>query len=338
MTNTVLSRARRPRAGAGLLFLGTLVPFAAAQEVAGTSRLGGAAAPAVGLPTPCDARVPIDALPCTIAAPGSYYLTASATGVAGEHGIVVTADDVAIDLNGHTLIGVGGSLNGIDAGGAARVSVRNGRLVRWGGAGAVLGPGARVVDVGALGSGAAGLVLGEGGLVERCVAADGALGIELGAGGRARHCLAVDNAGAGIRTLGTDGVVEACVVSDNGTDGVERAGAVGWTVRDSAIGFNQRHGVSVEAGTVRGNNLTRNGTLFSDRAVDVVGAIPTRVEANLMAGSGRGVRISQTAGHVVARNVFHTVATPVSGGSSFDQIGPIGTAASATHPWSNVRD
>jgi hypothetical protein len=52
-------------------------------------------------------------LPYTIDQPGSYVLTSSLTGVAGQHGIIIKADNVTIDLNGFTLQGVPGSLNGI---------------------------------------------------------------------------------------------------------------------------------------------------------------------------------------------------------------------------------
>ena len=55
-----------------------------------------------------------------ITQPGSYYLTSNVTGVAGKAGIEVTAPNVTIDLRGFELLGVPGSLAGIDlnAGGA----------------------------------------------------------------------------------------------------------------------------------------------------------------------------------------------------------------------------
>src|SRR4051795_11624319 len=45
--------------------------------------------------------------------PGSYYLTGNVTGQSGKNGIFVAASNVTIDLNGFTLAGVAGSLNGI---------------------------------------------------------------------------------------------------------------------------------------------------------------------------------------------------------------------------------
>ena len=84
-----------------------------AQSLGSVSRPGGASATGPSVPVQCDSRVPIDSIPITLTQKGSYYLTASLTGVSGQHGIQVFAVDVAIDLNGHTLLGVPGSLRGI---------------------------------------------------------------------------------------------------------------------------------------------------------------------------------------------------------------------------------
>src|SRR4051794_30032159 len=45
--------------------------------------------------------------------PGSYYLTSNLTGVSGQHGITINADNVTLDLNGFVLVGPGNS-SGID--------------------------------------------------------------------------------------------------------------------------------------------------------------------------------------------------------------------------------
>ena len=60
-----------------------------------------------------DGRVPIKGLPFTIDQCGSYFLTDCLTGQAGQNGITIDADDVTLDLNGFTLSGVPGSLDGI---------------------------------------------------------------------------------------------------------------------------------------------------------------------------------------------------------------------------------
>src|SRR6266704_1661663 len=49
----------------------------------------------------------------TITNPGSYYLTTNLVGVAGKHGIAIASDNVTLDLNGFSLLGVSGSLSGV---------------------------------------------------------------------------------------------------------------------------------------------------------------------------------------------------------------------------------
>ena len=53
-------------------------------------------------------------IPESIDWPASVQLAGSLTGVAGSNGITVNSSDVAIDLAGHALIGVTGSLNAIE--------------------------------------------------------------------------------------------------------------------------------------------------------------------------------------------------------------------------------
>ena len=55
-----------------------------------------------------EARTIISALPYTITASGSYYLTGNLTATGSGAGITVSADNVTIDLNGFALI-AGGS-------------------------------------------------------------------------------------------------------------------------------------------------------------------------------------------------------------------------------------
>ena len=48
-------------------------------------------------------RTPISTLPLTISESGSYYLTKNLTVAAATDGLIVQADNVAVDLNGFTL-------------------------------------------------------------------------------------------------------------------------------------------------------------------------------------------------------------------------------------------
>src|SRR5207247_5018841 len=76
----------------------------------------------------------ITSLPFTISQPGSYVLNGNLTGVSGQNGINVTANNVTIDLQGFELVGVPGSFNGIahTSGSVSGLTVRNGTIRNWG--------------------------------------------------------------------------------------------------------------------------------------------------------------------------------------------------------------
>ena len=79
-----------------------------------------------------DPRTPICQadMPLTITESGSYVVVENLTGSSGSHGITIQADDVTIDLNGFSLTGVTGALDGIHAdlgtGPWRNLTVRNG--------------------------------------------------------------------------------------------------------------------------------------------------------------------------------------------------------------------
>jgi len=74
--------------------------------------------------TPGDAA----GFPVTISRPGSYRLSSRLTAPQSTRGIVITANNVSLDLNGFLLVGNTSccSIGGISAGTKTRISVRNG--------------------------------------------------------------------------------------------------------------------------------------------------------------------------------------------------------------------
>ena len=81
-------------------------------------------------------RTPISALPYTISAPGSYYVTTNLTGQSGSNGITITTGNVMLDLRGFTLAGLAGSLDGILTSGAVTdVTIVDGTISGWGDSG-----------------------------------------------------------------------------------------------------------------------------------------------------------------------------------------------------------
>ncbi len=76
-------------------------------------------------------RTPISAVPYTIVAPGSYYLTGSLA-AADSDGIIISADDVTVDFRGFGLVGVR-PFRGVMLNGARRnVELRNGSIRGFG--------------------------------------------------------------------------------------------------------------------------------------------------------------------------------------------------------------
>jgi hypothetical protein len=85
-------------------------------------------------------RTPVDAVhtPGSISAEfvisnaGSYYLTANINGVGGRDGIDILANDVTLDLNGFSVLGVPTGDYGIQVlGGYANITVHNGNISGW---------------------------------------------------------------------------------------------------------------------------------------------------------------------------------------------------------------
>ena len=162
-----------------------------------------------------------------ITSSGSYYLTGNITGVSGKHGLVIAAPDVSLDLNGFSLTGVPGSLDGINATNTAALTpglvVRNGIIANWGsnGVNAVSGaPGANFSRLSLLSNGWSGLRV-MGAVISDCVSvgnnsAGGSSSYGIFAtGSRIVNCVAKAN-NNGIQSSG-GGTIDGCVATDNNT-------------------------------------------------------------------------------------------------------------------------
>ena len=88
-----------------------------------------------------EARIPVDASHTPgdaqylfiIGQPGSYYLRTNVLGVSDKFGINIASDNVTLDLNGFSLLGTSGAVNGISIpSGRKNIIVRNGFISNWG--------------------------------------------------------------------------------------------------------------------------------------------------------------------------------------------------------------
>ena len=114
-----------------------LVTMLATRAYGGPLDPPGAPAPTMKTLQQVEPRTPISqpvSFPIQINAPGSYYFTENITGVISQHGIVINADNVTLDLNGFTLSGLSVGLAGITDNSTRRtnITIRNGTVRAWG--------------------------------------------------------------------------------------------------------------------------------------------------------------------------------------------------------------
>jgi hypothetical protein len=213
-----------------------------------------------------------------ISQPGSYYLTGNVQGATGKYGIQITASNVTLDLNGFTVQGVPGALDGVVGVGVNNVTVYNGVCRGWGGAGVTLYGGSTNCVIRNVTSfnNASGLYVGGGGQVTDCIASSNSgFGISAEGEGLITGCLAISNTGAGIVGV-AHCIISDCISSGNGR-GVEVI--TGCTVTRCSVMSNVADGIRATlTNTITDNTLRSNVTGVRLIAGPSAGA--NRVERN----------------------------------------------------------
>jgi len=252
--------------------------------------------------------------------PGSYFLPGNVMGESGKNGIEIVTSGVTIDLMGHVLRGVPGSLDGI--GGPQtellNLTVRNGIIDSWGDAGMDLrtGVGVLIENVHASRNESFGIYMGTNCIIRACTAtSNGSLGLRVGTVGVIESSVSHLNGSSGISAF-TASVVRACASSENTGAGIGASGGVlitgcasyqnamdgistgfACTVVGNMVYLNEDDGIDVNAGSlVRDNNIRDN----TGAGVRVRGA-GSRVDANNADTNGVGVLV-EAAGNMVVRN------------------------------------
>ena len=176
-----------------------------------------------------EVRIPIDTLPVTITASGSYYLTGnlSVTDPAA-HGITVNADNVSIDLMGFSITGPGtGSGSGLYMDGRSTVTIQNGTIRAF----------------------------GNSGILENNLTGHAHLVADI---------RSLENGGAGIRLNGKSHLVRHCVTTNNGNYGIDIGdvsnphSTVGSTMTGNTSSHNGGHGIRGVYGCTITNNTSHN--------------------------------------------------------------------------------
>lgn len=297
-------------------------------------------------------RSPISSLPFTITNAGSYYLTTNLTGISGANGITIASDNVTLDLNGFTLLGVAGSSNAIYVANASpsyhfNITVRNGTIDYWDGDGINAANNAEnsvfenlsISRTGNIG------IEAYGSLVRNCVCDScGNSGI-VAASSEVMHCVAnYMQAWDGIDAYNSK--VLDCVCEYNATNGIYVQNS---TVSGCRTEGNGTSGIYVDSGYGSGSRVTDN-TSLGDNADGTPGEAGmaiydsnTRVENNHITGGGfAGILIgNSTTNNVIVKNTLSNNGTAQSDNivASGNQIvGPLITTTGTiteTSPWAN---
>jgi hypothetical protein len=268
-----------------------------------------------------------------ITQPGSYYLTANVTGVAGKHGIEIASGGVTIDLRGFDLAGVSGMgpFDGVSLPPASirNVTILNGSIRNWGGDGIDLSftggdvTNCRIEGVTANGNAGVGIRAGtRAGTITNCIAsANGAVGILVGHGYTITNCSVSNNTGNGIQAASST-TVTGCSASDNDGSGIFIDG--GSTATNCSSSSNAQHGFIANSNCtftactshfngfdgirvlsdcyVYGCTLTDNGTAGQFAGIFINGN-RNRIERNHIVTTDAGVSaIASATGNVIIGN------------------------------------
>jgi hypothetical protein len=308
------------------------------------------------------AGTPISSLPHTISSPGSYYLTGNLTGVSGQDGITIAANDVTLDLRGFTLAGVPGSVDGIVSQQPTSwraITIRNGTVRGWGGSGIkaqfmnggifeslaaegngqwgfLLGPGAQLSNCSATNNGFSGISAVEG-VISSCSAiSNGDYGFQI-ATTLLSNCISAHNSEAGISASNTSRI-QGCTVYQNTMAGIEASHT---DVLDNKVLNNSGTGIEVTSvgSMVARNAVHANSLSGTGYGINVTGTVH-RIEGNHVTdsnGASQDVGIRVTGGeNVVIGNSAHDNMTNYDLSGAGGSYGPQQSAATATSPFANI--
>ncbi|QQS07825.1 MAG: right-handed parallel beta-helix repeat-containing protein [Phycisphaerales bacterium] len=259
-----------------------------------------------------------------ITQPGSYYLTGNISGVVGRSGLKIQADGVTVDLNGFKLIGVAGSLDGVNIPNVQRsVTVRNGTIADWGGDGVngafslvlgefenlnVLNCGGSAISINDIGvvrhcnvyNNATGITVGSRTLITGCTATfNSSTGIAMGHASTVIDCVVGNNTGRGIIALGGGGAILDSTVFGNGNEGINADTRM--TVARCTVTVNSLHGIVLGTGCVaKDNTCAFNGNFGFGAGINVIGS-DNRIEGNTCTTADRGIDVD-AAGNIIIKN------------------------------------
>lgn len=202
-----------------------------------------------------------------ISQPGSYYLTGNVKGVLGKHGIQITSGNVTLDLNGFSLEGVAGALDGIIVSLSNNVTICNGVVRNWPGAGVSLTNSSSdgiVRNINSASNGTVGIAVTNRTQVLGCVVANNpTAGIQAEVACRITDCIVSGN-GRGIE-VNDSCTVARCTVTNNSAEGIRAVIACSISdniVRVAPIGIRLTGSSAIGVNRVERNNVVSCSTSY----------------------------------------------------------------------------
>jgi len=302
-----------------------------------------------------DGQIDIAYLPFTISQSGSYIVTANLTLSTTEtNGITISADNVTLDLNGHTLKGPGKATGSSGAGiyfsnDCTNITIRNGIIQDWRGSGidgfefgVRHANNCRIESLQCYNNGGNGILVGD-----TCEIKDNICSYNGGSGISMRDlAVVINNVTDGNGSYGISASNSNCV-----TDNVCRSNAI-WgiyvanlnTVKNNTCTFNTGNGVQVSLGNlVINNNCSYNGYMTGDAAGINVNDYGIRncIENNLVVGNDRGIDCNPATDNYIAGNRANGNATDYdfAAGNTYGPIVDItaGGSITTTNHFANIR-
>jgi hypothetical protein len=173
-----------------------------------------------------------------VSRPGSYYLTGNRTNVAaGSYGILITANDVVIDLNGFSLSGAGQAQFGIYATSRTNVTILNGTISDFTSVGIITplsGMGHVISRVSVLNNGGIGIgmIAASACQVVDCLVQGNHGGIGVSDGSLVAHNRVLSNSGLQYGISADNN----CLITDNAVTSLDTNAAHAWGISVSGVG------------------------------------------------------------------------------------------------------
>lgn len=253
-----------------------------------------------------------------ITQPGSYYLTQNYTILgfpANVHGIKIAADNVTIDLNGYTLSGSSGALDGIrcESGIFDNIDIKNGTLI-----GFVNG-----INLEPLNSNEA--------IIENVTVKNSDnFGIRIDSG-RISNCIAIGNGGNGLQ-VSKNAIIEGCIVegNNNGIDAIQAC-----IIQDNIVRSNSLHGINVGLNSiVRDNLVLSNGTATGDRAGINVTGPNSLIQSNVVVNNDIGLQ--STSVSIFVQNIVSDNALDINISGANPGLGDEVSSPNGAGAWDNI--